>query len=59
MSTTHRWKYLVVTVKGGWTGIVSDDRLQAELNQHGSVGWELINAVTTATGIKLFFKRPM
>jgi hypothetical protein len=58
MSTANRWKYLVVTVKGGWTGIVSDERLQTELNQHGGIGWELVNAVATATGIKLVFKRP-
>lgn len=63
MSTTNRWKYMVVTVKGGWpgalTGTVADDRLQAELNQHGNVGWELVNAVASGTGIKLVFKRPM
>lgn len=58
MSTANRWKYLVVTVKGSWTGIVSDDRLQSELNQQGNAGWELVNAVTTTTGIKLVFKRP-
>jgi hypothetical protein len=60
MSTANRWKYMVVTVKGVvWTGIVSDERLQAELNQHGNVGWELVNAVAMAIGIKLVFKRPM
>jgi hypothetical protein len=59
MSTTNRWKYQVVTVKAAWTGTVSDERLQAELNAQGNVGWELVNAVATTAGIKLVFKRPM
>jgi hypothetical protein len=59
MSSTNRWKYQVVTVKAAWTGTVSDERLQAELNTQGNVGWELVSAVSTAVGIKLVFKRQM
>jgi hypothetical protein len=59
MSHTQRWKYLVVTIKAGWTGRVSDERLQDELNSHGSLGWQLVTIVSAQSGwsLKLVFKR--
>jgi hypothetical protein len=58
MSNAGRWKYLVVTVKIGWTGSIPDERVQSELTEQGNLGWELVSAVAHSTGIKLLFKKP-
>ena len=64
MATSGRWKYLVVTVKATlgetFTGRgVPDHRLQAELDQQGILGWELVEVVKETHGNRLIFKRPM
>jgi hypothetical protein len=41
---SKRWSYLTVEVKPSWTGLKPED-MQAELNRHGQLGWELVNAV--------------
>ena len=54
----ERWKYLVVKVKPGFFGDVDVDKLQAELDRHGSAGWELVTAVPhPVRGMQLVFKR--
>ncbi len=64
MATTTRWKYHVVTVKANAAGQflgrgVSAERLQAELDQQGMLGWELVQIVHQHTFSQLVFKRPM
>jgi hypothetical protein len=55
-----RWQYQVVNIKPGWSGCISSDKLQEQLNQFGRVGWELV-AVHQGQigGMKLFLKKPM
>jgi hypothetical protein len=38
---------------------VSDERLQAELDQQGMLGWELVHIIHHSTFFQLVFKRPM
>ena len=64
MAVADRWKYLVVTVPvpfgRQFTGRgVSDERLQAELDQHGQLGWELVQILKDNLHSRLVFKRPM
>ena len=58
MSTSGRWKYQVVVVKGAWTGSVPTESLQAELSAQGGLGWELVNMHPYGTSLRLVFKRP-
>jgi len=62
MATTDRWKYLVVTLTASVREIfcsgVSDERMQAELDQHGMLGWELVQVTRDWTTCRLVFKRP-
>jgi hypothetical protein len=44
MST--RWSYLTVELQPSWTGLKPDE-MQAELNRHGQLGWELVNVLQT------------
>ena len=60
MASAERWKYLVVSVKPGFFGQLKAETMQAELDQHGAVGWELVSVVAppaTRTP-QLVFKRP-
>jgi hypothetical protein len=64
MATSTRWKYLVVRVKASIRGMlggmgVSDENLQAELDQQGALGWELVQIIKEPTFCRLVFKRPM
>jgi hypothetical protein len=64
MATSERWKYLVVTVKASIRGLLSgrgacDARLQAEMDQHGMLGWELVQVIKDPHGSRLVFKKPM
>lgn len=63
MTTSTRWKYQVVTVKANigdfWTGRVSGQRLQTELDQQGMLGWELVQIIQQGASSQLVFKRPM
>lgn len=59
MSMGERWKYLVVEVKGAWTGSVPTERLQTELNTQGTLGWELVSSHAFGTSLRLIFKRPV
>lgn len=64
MAITDRWKYLVVTIPVPFgrqcTGRgLSDERLQAELDQQGLLGWELVQIVKSNVHSQLVFKRPM
>lgn len=43
---SKRWSYLTVEVKPSWTGLKPDE-MQAELNRHGQLGWELVNVLQT------------
>ena len=37
-----KFEYLVVSIKGGLTGILNDDKKQSkQLNKYGADGWEL------------------
>jgi uncharacterized protein DUF4177 len=57
-----RWKYLVVSVKFDWKATLPNERLQAELDDQGNKGWELVeilhfsNSLTTSA--QLVFKKP-
>jgi len=42
---SKRWSYLTVEVKPTLMGLVSADQIQDELNRHGQLGWELVNAI--------------
>lgn len=60
MGISERWKYLVVKVSASWTGCVSNERLQTELDNHGNAGWELVDIIPVRqgySGLKLVFKR--
>jgi hypothetical protein len=58
----NRWKYTVATVKQGFIGVISTQRLQEALDHHGTLGWELV-AVLRERGswgnAQLVFKRPV
>lgn len=43
---SKRWSYLTVELKPSWTGLKPDE-MQAELNRHGQLGWELVNVLQT------------
>lgn len=43
---SKRWSYLTVEVQPSWTGLKPDE-MQAELNRHGQLGWELVNVLQT------------
>ncbi len=57
---SKRWSYLTVEVKPSWTGLKTDE-LQAEMNRHGQLGWELVNVVLTLQlgSALLFFKKEL
>jgi hypothetical protein len=62
MATDSRWKYLVVTIKGGAASLwnVKDEQLQDDLNQKGMQGWELVQANhNPGKGWRLIYKKPM
>ena len=58
MST--RWKYLTVEVKPGFIGGIRCDEVQATLDKHGELGWELVNLIVPPSmdRIMLIFKQP-
>lgn len=61
MTAGTRWKYLVDTVKGNlWTGgVVSDARLQEELNQKALQGWEVVQVTPNGySGWRAIYKKP-
>ena len=61
MTMQTRWKYTVATVKQGFTGAISAQRLQEALDYHGSLGWELVEILrerSTWGNAQLVFKRP-
>ncbi|MFN4161515.1 MULTISPECIES: DUF4177 domain-containing protein [unclassified Stenotrophomonas] len=43
---SKRWSYLTVELQPSWTGLKPDE-MQAELNRHGQLGWELVNVLQT------------
>ena len=54
----QRWQHLVIEVKAKFLGN-HQERLQAELDKQGALGWELV-AVSQSYGVetvRLFFKR--
>jgi hypothetical protein len=55
---SKRWSYLTVELQPSWTGLKPDE-MQAELNRHGQLGWELVNVLQTQPmGVALLiFKR--
>ena len=55
---SKRWSYLTVEIKQGWTGLKPEE-MQAEMNRHGQLGWELVNVVLTLQmgSALLFFKK--
>jgi hypothetical protein len=57
-----RWKYLVVNVKFDWKASLPTDRLQAELDDQGNKGWELVEILhltqSLMSSAQLVFKRP-
>jgi hypothetical protein len=59
---SDRWRYLVVEVKAAsvWSTVLKTEQLQAELDRHGSQGWELVSTMPAqgTTGVRLLFKRP-
>ena len=59
MAVNERWTHRVVKVKPGFFGIDAE-RVQAVLDQHGSQGWEFVQALQPHPlhAITLFFKRP-
>jgi hypothetical protein len=64
MAASERWKYLVITVKASLGGLLSgrgacDARLQTELDQHGMLGWELVQVIKDPHGSRLIFKKAM
>lgn len=62
MPAADRWRYLVVEVKAPsvWSTVLKTEQLQAELDRHGSQGWELVSTMPAqgTTGVRLLFKRP-
>ena len=56
---SERWSYQVIPVKPGLMGGYKYDEIQAELNRQGALGWELVQAVSTApmSPVMLMFKR--
>lgn len=62
MAAADRWRYQVVEVKAAslWSQVVKTEQLQAELDRHGSQGWELVTTLPAQypTGVRLLFKRP-
>ncbi|MEL4893206.1 DUF4177 domain-containing protein [Xanthomonas protegens] len=55
---SKRWEYLTVEAKTNLMLGLKLDELQADLNKHGKLGWELVN-VLTLPGTKplMMFKR--
>ena len=53
----QRWQHLVIEVKAKFLGN-HQERLQAELDKQGALGWELV-AVSQSQleTVRLFFKR--
>lgn len=43
---SKRWSYFTVELQPSWTGLKPDE-MQAELNRHGQLGWELVNVLQT------------
>lgn len=59
---SKRWSYQVVEIKPSFTGRVTADTIQAELNKQGASGWELVQVVHSGHGLhpaKLIFKKEL
>lgn len=62
----NSWEYKVLTLKsekGGFlnlNAIPKDDEATRIINREGSLGWELVSAVSVMSSqpLRLFFKRP-
>ena len=47
---SQRWNYQVIEVKPGfatWTGRITAEAIQTELNKQGALGWELVQVLDT------------
>ena len=55
---SKRWQYVTVEVKPTWRGLDAT-KIQEQLNRHGQLGWELVNAIYPGTmhPVMLFFKK--
>lgn len=57
---SKRWEYLTVEAKTNLMLGLKLDELQADLNKHGKLGWELVNVLTLAgTKPLMMFKREL
>lgn len=58
---SRRWSYLTVEVKPTWSASIDQEEVQAQLNRHGQLGWELVNIVFSApmTAALLVFKKEL
>lgn len=57
---SKRWSYKVVEIKPTFTGRITSETIQAELDKYGGQGWELVQVLHSGHGLhpaKLFFKR--
>ncbi|MCW0412874.1 DUF4177 domain-containing protein [Xanthomonas sacchari] len=55
---SKRWEYLTIEAKTTLMLGLKLDELQADLNKHGKLGWELVNVVALpGTKPLLLFKR--
>lgn len=56
----QRWTYQVIELKPTFTGRITADTVQAELNRQGALGWELVQVVHSGHALqpaRLVFKR--
>ena len=56
----QRWTYQVIELKPSFTGRLTAETLQAELNRQGALGWELVQIVHGGHPLqpaRLVFKR--
>ncbi|MGV8960642.1 MAG: DUF4177 domain-containing protein [Stenotrophomonas sp.] len=56
---SKQWQYLTVEVKPNLMGGLKAEVVQAVLDKHGRLGWELVNLVPVAAGwpVLLVFKK--
>lgn len=56
---SDRWEYKSIVLKiGSFSNSEQQNRqIEDQLNQHGSVGWELVNYMVMGTKYRAVFKR--